>query len=77
VNLTVSRADVVDMLASYGDRRASAVGDRLDSLEVAWLVHQVELRNGLALDLTDDQVSLMSTVDEALAVLRQAMRATS
>jgi acyl carrier protein len=75
VNAIVSRADVVDMLASYGNRPASAVGERIDSLELAWLVHQVEQRYGAALDLSDDEVSLMSTVDAALTVLRRAMRA--
>jgi hypothetical protein len=75
VNAAVNRADVVDMLASYGNRPVSAVGERIDSLELAWLVHQVEQRYGVTLDLGDDEVSRMSTVDDALAVLRRAMPA--
>src|SRR5947199_334945 len=42
------RDDVVAMLASYGDRPATAVRERIDSLELAWLVHQVEQRYGVA-----------------------------
>jgi acyl carrier protein len=75
VNATLNRTDVVDMLASYGDRPASAVGRRIDSLELVWLVHQVEQRYGVTLDLRDDEMSAMSTVDGALDVLRRAMRA--
>jgi hypothetical protein len=63
------------MLASYGNRPASAVTERIGSLELAWLVHLVEQRYGVALDLSDDEVSMVSTVDDALAVLRLAMRA--
>jgi hypothetical protein len=65
----VSRADLRDLLAGYGDRPLSAVGERIDSLELAWLVHQVEQRYGVTLDLTDDEVLRMSTVDGVLTVL--------
>lgn len=67
---TLDRADVVAMLATYGDRPPAAVRDRIDSLELAWLVHQVEQRYGVALDLSDDDLLRMNTVDEAVTVLR-------
>jgi hypothetical protein len=70
---TLDRTDVVAMLASYGDRPASAVRERIDSMELAWLVHQVEQRYGVVLDLTDDELVAMSTVDEAVVVLRKAI----
>jgi acyl carrier protein len=72
---TLDRSDVVAMLASYGDRPAAAVRDRIDSLELAWLVHQVEQRYGVPLDLSDDELLQMSTVDDAVIVLRKAIGA--
>jgi len=67
----LDRADVVGMLASFGDRDPAAVGERIDSLELAWLVHQVEQRNGVTLDLSDEDLIRMSTVSEAVEVLRR------
>ena len=66
----MSREDLVDLLASFGDRGATAVGEHIDSLELAWLLHQVEQRYGIALDLDDDDLTRMSTVDGAVTVLR-------
>ena len=71
MTLPVTRNDVVDMLATYGDRDPTAVRERIDSLELAWLVHQVEQRYGVVLDLTDDDLLGMSTVDNATTVLRR------
>ncbi len=68
----MTRADVLVMLASYGDRPVSAVGEGIDSLELAWLLHQAEQRYG-ALDVSDDDLSTMSTVDAAIAVLRRVL----
>jgi hypothetical protein len=71
----ISRADVVGLLAGYGDRPPSAVGPDLDSLELAWLVHQVEQRFGAPLDLDDDELAAMSTVDGAVTALNGAIGA--
>jgi hypothetical protein len=71
VAATVTRADVVALLASYGDRPASAIGERVDSLELAWLVHQVEQRYTIELD--DDQLDRIRTIDDAVAVLAEAL----
>ena len=67
------RGDVVDMLASYRNRTPEAVGERIDSLELAWLMHQVEQRYGVTLDLDDDALARMSTVTGAVDVLGEAM----
>jgi hypothetical protein len=56
------------MLASYGDRQPEQVPEAIDSLELAWLIHQIEQRYG-ALDVDDDMITKMSTVTGALAVL--------
>ncbi|GAA4252000.1 hypothetical protein GCM10022255_046810 [Dactylosporangium darangshiense] len=63
------RDEIVAMLATYGDRRPDEVGDGIDSLELAWLVHQLEQHYGTVLDLTDEELARMSTVDGAVAVL--------
>ena len=63
------RSDVVAMLATYGDRQPDQVPEAIDSLELAWLIHQIEQRYG-ALDLDDAAMARMSTVTGALEVLR-------
>ncbi len=64
------RADVVAMLAAYGDRSPSAVTEELGSLEVTWLVAQVEQRYDVLLDIDDEVFAGMTTVTSALAALR-------
>lgn len=61
------------MLATYGDRAPEQVRERIDSLELAWLVHQVEQRYGVSLDLEDEALIQMSTVDGAVKVLGDAL----
>jgi hypothetical protein len=66
---TLERSEVVAMLATYGDRRPEQVPEAIDSLELSWLIHQVEQRYG-ALDIDDDAIACMSTVTGAVDVLR-------
>ncbi len=40
-------------------------------MELAWLVHQVEQRYGV--ELSDDQLERMTTVDHAVAVLAEVL----
>lgn len=68
------RDEVIQMLATYGDRTPDQVREKLDSLELAWLIHQVEQRYHAELDLDDEQILEMSTVDGAVAVLAKVMR---
>ena len=65
----LQRSDVVAMLATYGDRHPEQVPEAIDSLELAWLIHQIEQRYG-ALDVDDDMIARMSTVTGVLDVLR-------
>ena len=69
------RDDLVAMLATFGDRDPAAVPEHLDSLELAWLVHQVEQRYAVRLDLDDEALQRMVTLTDALAVLRDAVAA--
>ena len=67
------RKDVVEMVASFGDRPVGEVGERIDSIQLAWLVHQVEQRYGVEIELDDEQFGRMSTVTGAVEVLREAL----
>lgn len=69
----MTRDEVIAMLATYGDRTVEQVRERVDSLELAWLIHQVEQRYGVELDLEDDALNAMSTVDGALEVLNKVL----
>ena len=40
----LQRSDVVAMLATYGDRQPEQVPEAIDSLELVWLIHQIEQR---------------------------------
>ncbi|WP_349876790.1 acyl carrier protein [Micromonospora sp. HUAS YX12] len=71
----LGRADLVSMLAELTARPADQVPDRLGSMELAWLVHMVEQRYDRRLDLSDDQLAGIRTVDDALAVLRGSLTA--
>jgi hypothetical protein len=64
----LERADLMEILSTYHDQ----VGEHIDSLELAWLLHQMEQRYGVELELDDDQLARMSTVSSALEVLRGA-----
>jgi acyl carrier protein len=64
------RSDVVAMLATYGERRPDQVLEEIDSLELTWLIHQIEQRYG-TLDVDDDALDKMSTVTGVLDVLQE------
>jgi hypothetical protein len=63
------RSDVVAMLATYGDRQPDQVPEAIDSLELAWLIHQIEQRYG-ELDVDDDTLARMATVTGVVGVLQ-------
>jgi acyl carrier protein len=64
----LQRSDVVAMLATYGDRQPEQVPEAIDSLELAWLIHQIEQRYG-PLDVDDDMLARMSTVSSVVDLL--------
>ncbi|MFC1415655.1 acyl carrier protein [Streptacidiphilus cavernicola] len=63
----VRRDDVIAMLAAFGDRSPEQVPEGIDSMELAWLVHQLEQRYGNGFD--DDTLARMTTVSGVLRVL--------
>jgi len=69
----LSRQTVVGMLAAFGDRAPEAVDDMVGSLELTWLIAEIEQRYSVVLDLTDEQLARIHTVDDATSVLREAL----
>ena len=51
------RAELVAMLAALGDRGPQQVPESIDSMELAWLIHQVEERYGRQIDLDDEAMA--------------------
>jgi acyl carrier protein len=68
VPAVLQRSDVVAMLATFGDRQPDQVPEAIDSMELVWLIHQIEERLG-ELELDDDMLDRMSTVTGVLSVL--------
>jgi hypothetical protein len=68
-----SRAEVIAVLAALGDRTADDVTERIGSLELAWLVSQVEQQYGTTLELSDQTVQQMATVTGAVVTLRDLL----
>jgi hypothetical protein len=64
------RSDVVALLATFGDRRPEQVPEAIDSLELAWLIYQLEQRYGV-LDVDDDLLTRMTTVTGVVGVLTE------
>ncbi|MBM7773708.1 hypothetical protein JOD54_003912 [Actinokineospora baliensis] len=67
------RAEVVAMLSGFGDRATGEVGESLDSLELTWLIAQVEQRYGVELDLSDEVFAGMATVTGAVDTLAKVL----
>jgi hypothetical protein len=67
------RQEVVAILAAMGSRAPDDVAERIGSLELAWLVSQVEERYGRRLDLDDDALRQMATVSGAVTAIHQML----
>lgn len=68
-----TRAEVVAVLATLGDRAPEDVSERIGSLELAWLVSQVEQRYDTTLELSDEAFQQMATVTGAVATLAELL----
>ena len=49
------------------------VAERIGSLELTWLVTQVEARYGVTLDLSDEALDEMTTISGAVAALHDVL----
>jgi hypothetical protein len=63
------REEVVTILAKLGDRTPDEVTERIGSLEVAWLISEVEQQYHVTLDLSDEALAQMVTISGAVATL--------
>jgi acyl carrier protein len=63
------RAEVIDWLSGLGERSGEL--ERIDSMELAWLVHQVEQRYDV--ELGDEYLDRIKTIDDAVAVLAEVL----
>jgi hypothetical protein len=70
---SVSRADVLAILAESGTRPLDVQTEQIDSFGVAWLVHEAQRRFGVPLSITDDLLAELTTVSGAVRVLRAAL----
>jgi hypothetical protein len=71
----LDRAQLVSMLAPLAHRSRDPEAERLDSMEVAWLVHQVEQHYHVRLDLEDDELAKMGTITDAVQLLNDSVAA--
>ncbi|MFB7907157.1 acyl carrier protein [Kitasatospora sp. NPDC056076] len=69
------RAEVMTMLAAFGQRAADTVPEELGSLELTWLIAEFEQRYGIQLDLDDEHFGAVRTVDDATELLRSTVLA--
>lgn len=69
----LDRADVLEILSGFHSRSVDDIPERIDSMELAWLVHQVEQRYDLRIELSDSQLGRMGTVAGAVEVLREVI----
>lgn len=67
------REDLLRILATFTERPPEEVGENIDSMRLAWIVHGCEQEHGFHVDLGDPRVAQARTVDE----LADALRATS
>lgn len=67
------REEVVAILAKLGDRTPDEVTDPIGSLELAWLISEVEQRYGATLELSDEAMTQMVTVSGAVTTLSRLL----
>ncbi|MGW5355917.1 hypothetical protein ACWERV_36095, partial [Streptomyces sp. NPDC004031] len=64
------RAEILAILAAFGDRPPEEVPETVDSMELAWLVHQLESRYGATVpDSSLVRMTTVTTVLDELAAL--------
>jgi acyl carrier protein len=72
-NAAPDRAEVIEMLASFGQRSIDEVPEHIGSLELTWLITKVESHYGVMLDISDETLASMTTVSSAVTALRDVL----
>ena len=73
MSTVLSKESVLSILAAFGERGPAAVDDMVGSLELTWLITEVEQRYSAVLELSDEELASVHTVDDAASVLSQAL----
>jgi hypothetical protein len=73
VPASLGRGELLAMLAALGDRRPEQVPEGIDSMELAWLIHQLEERYGRRIDLDDAALARVTSVTSAAEVLGEVL----
>ncbi len=68
-----SREEIVAILARLGDRTPDEVTEGIGSLDLAWLISEVEQRYSVTLELSDEVLARMLTVPDAVTTLSQLL----
>lgn len=71
------RAEVLEILAAFGQRAAESVPETLGSLELTWLIAEIEQRYAIEADLSDERFEAIRTVDDAVVALREEILAAA
>ncbi|MFC4033173.1 acyl carrier protein [Streptomyces polygonati] len=65
----LSRQEVVALLARLGNRSPEQVDEHIGSLELTWLMAELEQEHEVEIDLTEHQFATVRTIDDAVVVL--------
>lgn len=71
--LPPNRSEIVTMLAAFGQRTPEEVAEQIGSLELTWLITQIEVHYGVTLDLSDEELDQMSTISGAVTALAEVL----
>jgi len=61
------------LLAGFGHRSPGEVGEEIGSLELTWLIAQFEQAYSVVVDLDDEELARIETVEHAANALRAVL----
>lgn len=73
----LERSELVEILAALGGRDPRSVDETLGSLELTWLVTELEQRYAVVLELSEADLARIATVTDALDVLNSVLAAAA
>lgn len=65
-----NREDLLRILATFTERPPEEVGENIDSMRLAWIVHGCEQDHEFHVDIDDPRVARARTVDELADALQ-------
>jgi acyl carrier protein len=71
----LSRTQVATLLARFGNRSPEQVDENIGSLELTWLLAELEQEYDVVIDLTEHQFEAVRTIDDAVVVLSAVLEA--